>query len=102
MSENNKMYMFEVMFGNIERKLKWLAIVTLILGIVGSVIVLLVFATYEEGDYFITGLIIGAAWIPVSLITSWLIYAFADLVENTKAINTKLNSCNIKGVGKKL
>ena len=98
----NTMYMFEVMFGNIERKLKWLAAVTLILGIVGSVIVFLVFATYEEGDYFIVGLIIGVAWIPVSLITSWLIYAFADLVENTKVINTKLNSCNIKGVGKKL
>lgn len=67
------------MFTDIEKKLKGVAIVNLICGIVIAVACLVIM----EED----GILIASAAVLTSLISSWFIYAFAELLENTKRIS---------------
>lgn len=70
------------MFTNIEKKLKGIAIVNFICGIVIAFACLVIM----EED----GILIALAALLTSLISSWFIYAFAELLENTKRINHTL------------
>ena len=65
------------MFTNIEKKLKGIAVAELICGIVIAIASLTVM---EDG------LPVAPAVLLVSLISPWFIYAFAELLENTKKI----------------
>lgn len=67
------------MFTDIEKKLKGVAIVNLIFGIVIALACLVIM----EED----GILIASAAVLTSLISSWFIYAFAELLENTKRIS---------------
>ena len=62
------------MFTDIEKKLKGVAIVNLIFGIVIALACLVIM----EED----GILIASAAVLTSLISSWFIYAFAELLEN--------------------
>ena len=66
------------MFTNIEKKLKGIAIVNFVCGIFIAVACLIVM----EED----GILIALIAFLISLISSWFIYAFAELLENTKRI----------------
>lgn len=70
------------MFTNIEKKLKGIATVNFICGIVIALACLVIL----EED----GVLIALAALLTSLISSWFIYAFAELLENTKRISHTL------------
>ncbi len=82
------------MFTDIEKKLKGVAIVNLICGIVIAVACLVIM----EED----GILIASAVVLTSLISSWFIYAFAELLENTKRINHALQVVFAEDISKDL
>ena len=82
------------MFTDIEKKLKGVAIVNLIFGIVIALACLVIM----EED----GILIASAAVLTSLISSWFIYAFAELLENTKRISHALQVVIAEDISKDL
>lgn len=82
------------MFTDIEKKLKGVAIVNLIFGIVIALACLVIM----EED----GILIASAAVLTSLISSWFIYAFAELLENTKRISHALQVVFAEDISKDL
>lgn len=82
------------MFTNIEKKLKGIAIVNLICGIIIAFACLVIM----EED----GVLITLAALLTSLISSWFIYAFAELLENTKRISHTLQVVFAEDISKDL
>lgn len=82
------------MFTDIEKKLKGVAIVNLIFGIVIALACLVIM----EED----GILIASAALLTSLISSWFIYAFAELLENTKRISHALQVVFAEDISKDL
>ena len=82
------------MFTDIEKKLKGVAIVNLIFGIVIALACLIIM----EED----GILIASAAVLTSLISSWFIYAFAELLENTKRISHALQVVFAEDISKDL
>lgn len=89
----------ETLFSNVENKLKGVAKVNLILGIISTFIMLLwgVRQYQDYSRYFdidvatvMIYFVIVVAIFLVALIVSWLLYAFAELVEQTKCANRSL------------
>lgn len=78
------------MFTDIEKKLKVLAQVNFVCGIILAILcpILGNEAALEVG--LIIGLIVGLMWLLMGLISSWFIYGFAELLENTKKIDYTL------------
>lgn len=74
---------FELFFGNIARKIKIVALVTTILGIVGSVIsgLILIFT-----GAFLIGLITAVVGALSTWIGSFVLYGFGELVENSSIL----------------
>ena len=93
------------MFRNVGEKLKVVAIISLIIGIIASVIIGIAEIIVLQ---FIVGIIIIALGILSSLIPAWVLYAIGEIAENTEAILAKLGTINsnnenntkIKPVGK--
>ena len=82
------------MFTDIEKKLKGVAIVNLMFGIVIALACLVIM----EED----GILIASAAVLTSLISSWFIYAFAELLENTKRISHALQVVFAEDISKDL
>ena len=82
------------MFTDIEKKLKGVAIVNFICGIVIALACLIIM---EEA-----GILIAPAALLTSLISSWFIYAFAELLENTKRISHALQVVFAEDISKDL
>lgn len=89
----------ETLFSNVENKLKRVAKVNLMLGIISTFIMLLwgVRQYQDYSRYFdidvttvMIYFVIVVAIFLVALIVSWLLYAFAELVEHTKCANRSL------------
>ena len=76
------------------KKLKGVAIVNLIFGIVIALACLVIM---EEA-----GILIAPAALLTSLISSWFIYAFAELLENTKRISHALQVVFAEDISKDL
>lgn len=93
------------MFRNVGEKLKVVAIISLIIGIIASFIIGIVEII---GLQFIVGIITIALGIVSSLIPAWVLYAIGEIAENTEAILSMLvrinsnneNNTKIKPVGK--
>ncbi|MCC8079990.1 MAG: hypothetical protein LIO57_08065 [Oscillospiraceae bacterium] len=66
------------MFTNVEKKLKVLAVVIVCLGAI-SIIPFIIFS-YS----YLMGFLIGIVCLLISIIEAWVIYAFAELLENAK------------------
>lgn len=77
------------MFENIEAKLKTLAKVVLVFCIALAV-VSTIFSTQLQGYVMVAGFIVSAFWVIVALVSSIKIYAFAELLENVKEVNSTL------------
>ena len=73
------------MFNNIGGKIKGLAASVTVIGIIASVIVGLVLMT-ADGDTVFLGILVAALGSFVSWLSSWLLYAFGQLVENSDTI----------------
>ena len=77
------------MFEHVEEKLKVLAVVNAVCGALCAVT--LFFWGVSQGEYSdglaLTGMMLGMVVLLNSLISSWFIYAFAELLENTKEMN---------------
>ena len=68
------------MYDNIEKKIKGLAKVLFIAGILASILLGIIFIAT---DMLILGLVLIFVGLPLSLISSWLIYGFGELIERT-------------------
>ena len=68
------------MFNNIEKKIKGLAKVLFIVGMLVSILLGIIFIAT---DMVVVGLVLIFVGLPLSLISSWLIYGFGELIENT-------------------
>lgn len=74
------------MFSDIESKLKVLAKVNFVCGIIIAIAFFVVGATLSTEASFL-GFAVGVVYIIAQLILSWFIYAFAELLESTKETN---------------
>ena len=81
------------MFRNVGEKLKVVAIISLIIGIIASVIIGIV---EFIGLQFIVGIITIALGILSSLISAWVLYAIGEIAENSSAILRKIRSSETK------
>lgn len=89
----------EKLFSNVEHKLKGVAKVNLVLGVISTFIMLL-WGVYQYQNYsryfdidvatIVIYFVLVVAVFLVVLIMSWLLYAFAELVEHTKCANHSL------------
>lgn len=84
--------MVRSMFENVEHKLKVVAIVNVICGAVYAFALVIWGLSQSEYNEMSTliGIISGATVFLLSLISSWFIHAFAELLENTKEMNRVL------------
>lgn len=78
------------MFANVEKTLKTVALINLVCGIIVAVVALLGSAIVADGKLFMVGLTVGAVQFINSLVASLILYAFAELLENTKEMNRTL------------
>lgn len=78
------------MFGNVESKLKKLAKVICVCGIVLSLFILCICSVLDSVNGFFIGILCGLVLFASALIAAWFIYAFAELLEETKKINSTL------------
>lgn len=74
-------------FANVECKLKAWAKVNFVCGIIPATCLPFCAAFAGDGLVFFLGLLVGCGYLLGALIASWLLYAFAELVENTKQVN---------------
>lgn len=74
----------DTLFKDVERSLKTLAKVNLVCGVILALTFLLWGATTEAGFFVFVGIALGGISLIASLIVSWFIYAFAELVESAK------------------
>ena len=80
------------MFSNIGGKIKKLAVVLCILGMIGSVVYAIVcFANSSRyQDLTLTGVLILVAGCLASWISSFFVYGFGELIERTVSIDSRL------------
>ena len=75
------------MFHNVENKLKKVALIIFIIGFIISLgICIWGIAVMKYDLWPLIGIVGGAANILASLILSWMLYGFAELLENVKQI----------------
>ena len=80
------------MYNNIGEKIKGLAIATFILGSILSIIISIVLCIATEHFFYILIILLG----PISaLLSSWLIYGFGELIEET-TLNRALTKSILK------
>ena len=94
--------MFELLFSNIGKKIKGLAIGTFVVEAIGAIITGIILIATDD-DYLLYGLI-SIFWGPiVALFLSWLLYGFGELIDKTCKIerntidieyNTRKNAIN--------
>lgn len=89
------------MFSNVESKLKTLAKVNFACGILIAVIAP-IYATSVNEKLFAAGLSIGCVYLLSSLFGSWFIYAFAELLEETRETNRLLRTGFTDEIGKEV
>ena len=77
------------MFNNIEKKIKGLAKVLFIVGMLVSILLGIIFIAT---DMVVVGSVLIFVGLPLSLISSWLIYGFGELIENTGVDGNYKNS----------
>lgn len=75
------------MFTNIEKKLKTLAQINFVCGIILAIVCPILGNEIAIEVGAALGFMIGLAWLFVGGISSWFIYGFAELLENTKEMN---------------
>ncbi len=80
------------MFNNIGGKIKGLATVVTVLGMVASVIVFIAIWIIMGLVGFFVGALIGAIGFLVSWLGSFLLYGFGQLIESAENIEAKLNN----------
>lgn len=90
----------EILYGDIGRRIKYLAFAVCMIGCVSSVLsgCFIIFTSYEYVDVDpLTGLFIVVFGPIASFISTWVLYGFGQLIENTNV----LIDCNISS-GKSL
>lgn len=85
------------MFSNIGGKIKKLAIILCILGMIGSIVYAIICFTSSNRyqDLTLTGVLILVLGCLTSWISSFFVYGFGELIERTVSIDNRL----AKGVG---
>lgn len=86
------------MYGNIAGKIKTLAQVVAWLGIIGSVVTWLVLVARDE-DLLAAGLIIAVIGALISWVSSFVLYGYGQLIENTDKL-VELTRKNAEGANK--
>lgn len=79
--------MFDKFFSNISGKIKLVAKIMLVFGIIGAIVCLIAGFVYLADNDEEIGLMITLIGVPTSilvmLVPSWFIYGFGQLIENT-------------------
>lgn len=78
------------MFSNVEKSLKTVAMINLVCGIIVAVVAFLGSAMIAEGKLIMVGLTVGGVQFINSLVSSLILYAFAELLANAKDMNRTL------------
>ena len=81
------------MYDNIGNKIKGLALATAVFGIIGSVIVGFFFAVTGSTLVGFLIILVGAL---VSWVSTWLLYGFGELIENSRSISESCREINRK------
>lgn len=84
--------MLNEVFSNVEKKLKLIAKVNFVCGIICVGLFALLGILSDGFVGLLKGLLIGALFLLSVTIIAWFYYAFAELVENVKAINGSLKT----------
>ncbi len=89
--------MFKNMFKNIGGKIKGLATIVTVIGMICSVILFIVLIVIGDGEPegFISGLLLGGLGCLSSWLGSFLLYGFGQLIESAENIEYKLNHTNV-------
>jgi hypothetical protein len=84
------------MWYDIGGKIKILAKIVFWVGIVGSIIIGLVYSLEHQSDHFLifVGVVLIFVGIFISLVSSWLIYGFGELIEKTAEIAYNIKIAN--------
>ena len=85
------------MYDNIEAKIKGLAKVLFILGALVSILLGVILISKSV----VLGLILIFAGLPLSLISSWLIYGFGELIERTAVIGVDKKGNHMNSTARK-
>lgn len=86
-------------FENVENKLKILAKINLICGYILAAIILIysLFKSLDEKEIglFIFGVLLAGLWLLIGYVTSWCLYAFAEMVGGIKESSKSLREIRI-------